>query len=247
MALFSRIQALLRRVFRRSHADQDLDAEVRSYAELLAQEKIRSGMQPEGARRAAQLELGGVEQVKEEVRAARPGAWLETLWQDVRFGARMLRKSPGFTSVAVLTLALGIGANTAIFSVVDAVLLRPLPFPASDRLVRMWEMKPELSYFRNVVNGLNFLEWREQNHTFQSMAAIADATVNLKINGEPLAVQGLSVSTEFFSVLRAPPYLGRTFTAQDGIPGRDNSAILSYEFWQKQFGGMKDIIGKKLG
>jgi predicted permease len=236
----------LKALWKRPQLDRDLDDEMAFHLSMRESKNRASGLAAEEARYAAHRQFGNTMRVKERSLEMWTFFSLETLWQDLRYGLRMLRKNPGFTFTAVLTLALGIGANTAIFSVVDAVLLRPLPFPASNQLVRIWESKPKEGHFRNVVNGLNFLDWREQNRSFESMAAISDATVNLKINGEPLAVQGLSVSSEFFSVLRAAPCLGRTFTAEDGIPGRDNNAILSYEFWQKQFGGRPDIIGKKL-
>jgi predicted permease len=233
-------------LWKRPQLDRDLDDELAFHLSMRESKNRAAGLAAAEARYAAHRQFGNTMRVKERNREMWTFFWLETWWPDLRYGIRTLRKNPGFTMTAVLTLALGIGANTAIFSVVDAVLLRPLPFPASDRLVRIWESEPREGTFRNVVNGLNFLDWREQNRSFESMAAISDATVNLKIDGEPLAAQGLAVSPEFFSVLRVTPYLGRTFTAEDGIPGRDNNAILSYEFWQKQYGGRSDIIGKKL-
>src|SRR6184192_3774941 len=166
--------------------------------------------------------------------------------QDVRYAVRMLRKSPGFTAVAVLTLALGIGANTAIFSVVDAILLRPLPYPEPERLVRVWESSIKHDSPRNVVNPLNFLDWHDHAQSFESMAAISGLMTNLSSQGRPIAVQGMQVTPEFFSTLRVPPLLGRTFVAEDGIPGHERAVILSFDLWQPQYGAEPKIIGAKI-
>src|SRR5580658_9128242 len=170
---------------------------------------------------------------------------LEQLVQDLRYGARLLRRSPAFSVVAVLALALGIGANTAIFSVVNAVLLRPLPFPEPDRLVRVWESSPQ-GFDRNVVDPFNFLTWRERTRSFQQMAAIDGWTSNITGGGEPLAVHGMRVSPEFFSILRVSPFMGRGFIPEEGIPGRDKSVVFSYAFWQSQYGGDRNILGRKI-
>src|SRR5262249_43697957 len=147
---------------------------------------------------------------------------------------------------AVLTLALGIGTNSAIFSVVDAILLRPLPYPEPNRLVRVWESSIKYDSPRNVVNPLNFLDWQDHSQSFESMAAISALTTNLSRNGQPIAVQGMQVTPDFFSVLRTPPFLGRTFNASDGIPEEDHSIILSYKLWQRQFGEDRTIVGQKI-
>jgi hypothetical protein len=227
--------------------ESEMDAELRFHVEARAEDLGRSGMGREEAMRRAQMEFGGVERAKEECRDARGANFVDGLVQDLRYGVRMLRKSPGFTAVAVLTLALGIGANTAIFSVVDAVLLRPLPFTEPARLMRIWECAPSRGYFRNVVNPLNFLDWRDHAKSFESMAAVLGGVMtNLNAQGEPIAVPGMQASPEFFSILGVAPILGRTFSADEGVAGHDQVVILSYELWQRQFGADRTIAGKKM-
>lgn len=170
MRLFVKTRSFLRNLFLSRHVEADLDQEVHSLLEMLTAENVRGGMRPEEAQRAARIELGGIEQVKEQVREARIGNWLQSVLSDCRYGLRQLRKNSGFTVVAVLTLGLGIGANTAIFSVVDAMLLRPLPYPAPERLTRIWESSLKYNSPRNVVNPWNFLDWRDQSQSFESMA-----------------------------------------------------------------------------
>ena len=146
MPLFVKARSFLRNLFLSRRVEADLDQEVHAHLEMLTEENIRAGMPPKEAQRAARIELGGIEQVKEQVRQKRTGNWLPSVISDCRYGLRQLRKNPGFTAVAVLTLALGIGANTAIFSVVDAVLLRPLPFEAPSRLIAIHEGIPKMGY-----------------------------------------------------------------------------------------------------
>ena len=236
----------MRALFRRKSVETELDDELRFHLERQIEKYVQSGLSREEAQRRARREFGGYEQVKEEYRDARGVRFLDTLFQDVRYSARTLVKSPGFSAVAILTLALGIGANTAIFTVVDAVLLRPLPYPEPGRLVRVWESTPKRDVVRNSVNPLNFLDWHDHAESFESMAAIASLMSNLSSHGQPIAVQGMQVTPEFFSVLRVGPLLGRTFNPADGIPGQDHSVILSYELWQGQFGGDPGIVGQKI-
>ena len=233
-------------LFGKRRLDEELDVELRAHLDALTEANMRRGMSPEEARFAARREFGGLEQTKALYREQRGLPFLETLVQDLRFAVRMLRKSPGFTAVAVLTLALGIGANTAIFSVVDAVLLRALPYPEPDRIVRIWESSLKRDVPRNLVNPLNFLDWRDHSQSFESMAAISSLMTNLSSHGQPIAVQGMQVTPEFFSVLRVAPFLGRTFNAADGIPGQDHGVILTYELWQRQFGANRAIVGQKI-
>ncbi len=171
---------------------------------------------------------------------------VEQIAQDTRYAFRGMRKSPAFALTAVLSLALGIGANTAIFTVVHAVLLKPLPFPQPDRLVQIWESQPSRGWFRNVVNPFNFLDWRERTHSFEEMAAVSGHTANLTGLGDPLALAGVQVSPQYFSILGVFPALGRPFNAGEGRPGQDNVAILSFGLWQSRFGGDPSVVGRKI-
>ncbi len=169
------------------------------------------------------------------------------LGSDLAFGARLLRKSPGFTAIALLALALGMGATTAIFSVVDTVLLKPLPFRDSDRLLAMWEMDPALHRDRNFVAPVNYLAWREECHTVETMAAIHDVRVSISGgSGEPEEVKVERVTASLFPVLGVQPVLGRPFTPDEDQPGRGNTAVIGYALWQRRFGGDRAVIGKSL-
>jgi predicted permease len=236
----------LQAVTKRRQLDRDLQDELAFHLAMRERQNRDSGFDPDEARYAARRKFGNVAAIKERNRDMWTFANLETLWKDLRYGARMLAKSPAFALVAVLTLALGIGANTAIFSVVDAMLLRPLPYPEPDRLVRIWESSLKYDSPRNVVNPFNFLDWRDHSHSFEAMAAIIDHMTNLSVNGQPVAVQSLTVSPEFFSILRIPPLLGRTLVPEDGVPGHGQVIILSYPFWQRQFGGNPAVIGQRV-
>jgi predicted permease len=236
----------LRGLLKRDRLDRELDEELRSHVEMRAADNAAAGMSPEEARYDAQKRFGNATLLKEDTREVDIIGWLDEAARDFRHALRMLHRSPGFTTVAVLTLALGIGANTAIFSVVDAVLLRPLPYPESDRLVRIWESSAKFDSPRNVVNPFNFLDWRDHSQSFESMAAISGLMTNLSSQGQPIAVQGMQVSPEFFATLRVPPFLGRTFVAEDGIAGHDQVVILGYELWQRQYGANPKIIGVKI-
>lgn len=169
---------------------------------------------------------------------------MEQLWHDLRYGARMLAKSPGFTAVAIIALALGIGANTAIFSVVNAALLRPLPYPDADKLVIVWEKSRRND--QNVINPANFMDWSEQNNVFTDMAATFDRSAVLVGDGEPEEVPAQLATNNLFSLLGVDALLGRTFSADDGKPEQPRVVILSYGLWQRRFGGDPNIIGRKL-
>jgi putative ABC transport system permease protein len=171
---------------------------------------------------------------------------METLWQDLRLGARSLFKQPAFTIVAVIALALGIGANTAIFSVVNAVLLRALPYRDADRVVTVWEHNRTRGNTQNVINMGNFFDWKEQNRVFEDMAAFFDQTANLTSDGEPEAIPSQIATPSLFNILGANPILGRTFNPDDGKPGGPRVVVLSFGLWQRRFGGDPAIVGRKL-
>ncbi len=239
-----KILAAVRNLFRRDTAERDLDAELRGYEAMLQEEKIRDGMKRDDAKRAARIELGGSEQVKEEVRAARAGVWLETFWQDIRFGARTLRKNPGFTAVAVLTLALGIGANTAIFSVVYAVLLQPLPYRDPARLVALNETTPRVGDIS--VSYPNFLDWRAGAHAFSQMSAAHKVGFSLAGVSQPESISGDAVSPNFLSMMGVRPILGRDFEASEEKAGTPPVLLLSYSLWQTHLGGDPNVVGRTI-
>src|SRR5262245_44052059 len=171
---------------------------------------------------------------------------MQTLWQDLRYGARMLFKQPGFTLIAVVTLALGIGATTALFSLFNAVLFRALPYPDSDRLVRIFKTIPQSQAWPHSV--ANYLDQKTQNSVFERMAAFAQAGFDLAEPGQPPEpVSGMIVSADFFSVLGVQPILGRVFTAEEDQPGRNRVIVLSHDFWRSRFAGDSNIVGRNLG
>ena len=240
LSRFSSIwRSTLRNLFTRSRVQRELDADVRAYADLLTDEKVRAGMDPRDARRAALVELGGIERVKDEVREIQSGAVLETTARDVRYAVRTLVRRPGFTVVAVVALALGIGATTAIFSVVNGVLLRPLPYREPDRLVAV------LHEGRNPVAPANYLDWKRQSSLFSSFGA-AEYWSGTVTGDVPERVQGLKVTSDVLAMTGINPLLGRSFRAEDDVPTGDRPLILSWGFWQRQFAGSRDVLGKSL-
>ncbi|MHB8654173.1 MAG: ADOP family duplicated permease [Terriglobia bacterium] len=235
----SRFSAL----FRKRHIEQDMNDELRSHLDMLIEENVRRGMSRENARYAALQSFGGVEQVKENYRDQRGLPIMETLLQDIRFGLRQLRRNPGFTIVAVLTLALGIGANTAIFSVVNAVVLRPLPYPHSRRLVWITEVIPELN--AELVPGGDYVDWRDQNKTLERITAYDPAvSLNLTGRGTPARIHAASVSANFFQTLGVDPQLGRSFTHEEDQPNGPHTVVLMQAFWQQYFGSNPQVLGK---
>ena len=236
----------LRALLRRKAVEAEMDEELRSHFEKQVEKHVASGLAREEAVRRARQEFGGFEQLKEECRDARGVSLAETVVQDLRYAVRMLRNNPGFTAVAILTLALGIGANTAIFSVIDSVLLRPLPYSDPAGLVMVWENNSQHPNPHNTVSPPDFLDWQSRNSVFAEMAAIFDEHANLTGNGLPQEVVVQDVSANFFSVLGVTPMMGAGFTAENGKAGHDNVVVLSYGFWKERFAGDAAIVGKTI-
>jgi putative ABC transport system permease protein len=171
---------------------------------------------------------------------------LGDLWQDLRYGFRMLAKNPGFTTVAVVALALGIGANSAIFSVVNTVLLRPLPYKNPEQLVMVWEENSKQGYPRDTPAAANYVDWRDQNHVFEAMVAMGEISFNLTGVGDPERIDGQRVSASLFPLLGVEPQLGRVFRPEEDKPGANQVVVMSYGLWQRRFGADPGIIGKTI-
>ena len=242
MSFIARLKGLLKR----GRLDRELDEELRSHVEMRTADNVAAGMSPEAARFDAQKRFGNTTLLKEDTRAVDIIGWLDECARDFRYALRMLQRSPGFTAVAVLTLALGIGANTAIFSVINSVLLGPLPYHDPGGLVMVWESNSQHRNPHNTVSPPNFLDWRSRSTVFSSMAYIADVRNNLTGNGEPEEVVVQAVSANFFSLLGVNPILGPGFTTENGQAGHDNVVILDYGLWKERFAGDPAIVGKSI-
>jgi predicted permease len=228
----------------RKRALKDLDQDLQDHLEMETQENIERGMHPEEARSAALRKLGNVARIKEQTRETWGFIWLEQFLQDLRYSARMLRKSPAFTLIVILTLALGIGANTAIFSVVQGVMLAPLPYHAPDRLVLIWESNRNAPHVS--MSLPDFRDWQRDAHSFEQIAAERWFEFNLSSPGLPEHVNGYEISSNFFTTLGVQPSLGRAFSYDEDRPGGTPVALLSDKQWKNRFGGSRQVLGKSI-
>jgi putative ABC transport system permease protein len=234
------LRTRLRGLLRKESVEREMEEELRFHLRMRAAENVRAGMAPDEAERAALRSFGQVARIKEYCRDFKGGGLVETLLQDVKFGARTLLKNRGFTFVAVLTLAIGIGANTAIFSVVNAVLLRPLPYRDPARLVTVLHdgWKP--------VAPANFLDWREQGRSFESMAAAQSWSLTMTGRDRPEQLNVLQTSAEIFHLLGVDAALGRAYAAGEDQPGREHVVVLSHRLWVRSFGGDRSVVGQQV-
>jgi predicted permease len=234
-------------LFNKGRKDRELEDELESHIQMHMEDNLRSGMTPGEARRQAMIHMGGIESTKEAYREQRGVPLLETLFQDLQYGARLLRKNPGFTTVAVLTLALGIGANTAIFSVINAVLLRPLPYKDSDKLVMLWERNPSRGFEHEHVTPADFADWQEQSHVFDQIAYWSgQGQYNLVDFDGAEKVNCAYTSSSLFPLLGVRTISGRIFLpAEDQLEG-DRVAVIGYELWLRRFAGNPNVIGRTL-
>src|SRR5262245_62064747 len=231
-------------LFNKQRKDRELDEEIQSHLQMHIEDNLRSGMTVEEARRVALIKLGGIESTKEAYRDQRSLPVFETLRQDIRYGARMVRKSLGFTAVAVLTIVFGVGANTAIFSVINAVLLKPLPYYQPGQLLQVWEA-PKPGQRHSVSTGA-FLDWKEHNTVFESLSLRQNTSLNLAGDGEPERINGLAMSANGLQIFRARPLLGRVFAPDEDQPGKDKVIVLTHGLWQRRFGRQMNIPGRTI-
>ena len=241
-SFFTRLRNLVRG---RTQSERELHDELHSHLQLHIDDNLRAGLSPEEARRAALLKLGGLEQTKERVRDQRSLPVLETLFHDLRYAFRMLRHNPGFTAAAVIVLALGIGANTALFSVVNGVLLRPLPYPQPEQLVTLRESKP--NFATGSISLPHFLDWQKDNRTFASMAAMRPGrSLILTGAGDAEQLNCVMLTSGFFEQLGVQPVIGRTFTLDDDKIGASPTVLLAARLWKRKFASDSNILGKTL-
>jgi predicted permease len=238
ISFYRRVRGLVRA----EKIHREIDEEMRFHIDMRIEENIRRGMSPEEARLDAERRFGNLTRVKERGYDVRGGRWLETLWLDLRYGVRMLLKKPGFTAIAILALALGIGANTAVFSVINALLLSRLPYADADRLVMIWEFNQYEDFIE--ASYPNFADWKHQNTAFEGMGFYVNATINVGLGDVIERTPVVWLSHDIFSLLGAQPAQGRLFLPEDAAPSGPPLTVISYGFWQRRLGADSHVIGK---
>ncbi len=243
MPILPRIRNTCRSLFKKQELDQDLDAELQSYLRLLAEEKMADGKGTEAAWAEARAEVGKVGAVKENVRERRLGASVETLFQDVRYAFRGLRKDLGFAATAILILAIGIGGSTALFTTIHSVLLGSIPYESAESLVV--GRKTIRGVQRGPLSRVNYLDYRELNQTFEQFAAIVWGTAEVTMTGgtRPTLMQATAVTWNLFKALRVEPVLGRSFTLEDETTGDGRVVVIDHAVWQNRFGADPEVVG----
>jgi putative ABC transport system permease protein len=224
--------------------DSELDDEMQAHLEMAERDALAAGMSPEDAGRAARRALGNVARIREEHRERRSVRWLDTFIKDVRYGVLLLIRDPGFAFVAIGVMALGIGANTAMFSIMDATLLKPLPYPEPERIVRVWETPTPTS--RNGLTTLNFVDWKRLSRSFDALSAVRGLNAALTGHGDPIRLAGTLVSADYFDVFRVNTVIGRTFRSEDEQPGAAKVVVLSHRVWQSRFASDPDILTRDI-
>jgi predicted permease len=240
MGLVRRLVALVRR----RRLESELDGEVLAHLELAERDALKAGLSPEDARRAAHRAFGSIDRIKEEHRDSRSVRWIDTLGKDVRYGIKLLVRDPVFAVVTISVMAIGIGANTAMFSIMDAALLKPLPYPEPERMVRVWEAPTPTT--RNGLSTLNFLDWKRLSKSFEALSAVRDVTVALTGDGDPVRLNGRMVSGDYFKVFGVKPALGRTFLPSEDAFGASPVIVLSHATWKGRFASDPSILHRKV-
>jgi predicted permease len=246
MSQFSNLRSSVRNVAARGDVERELDEELRAYVDLLIAENIKAGMSPEEARRQALLKVGSVEYVKDQVRDERPGMFFENAGRDLRHGVRLLRRSPGFAAIAIMTIALGIGATSAIFSVINGVALKPLAYPDADRLMYITSQFPTLGFDKFWVSPPEYLELRERSKAYTDIAAYRTQAVNVSEGDRPERVNAVVMTANMFDVLGVHPRIGRAFNADEDRPNVAPVVVISDGLWRRAFGADPSIVGKQI-
>src|SRR6266480_5209764 len=244
MTIWSRFRSCVLAILGRSRIEREMDAELRSHIDAFAEDLVRSGVPPDEAYRRARIEFGGIERAKEECRDARGVNFIESLIQDLRYGLRMLHKNPGFASTVILTLGLGIGLNSAIFTVASGFLLREPPVKDPPNVVMLTMVNPAESSDRNPLTPTEFSALRGQVHSFEGVAAVLIENLPLIGRGDPESVTVARVTSNYFALLGIPAHLGRTFVPGEGPATQQFNAIMSSDLWQRRFNADPAIVGK---